>query len=470
MKKLLSHTLIYTVSPQIPLLINFILLPFLTPYLSPKDYGVYGIILAFVGATSGFKDLGFITVISRSFYKYKNRYRFVWDRIFGFLTIWTIVVSIFTAIILIICIPQSETQNTYKIILLICLPIAFTDNIVLFGGRYFQLSKKPLTVVSTSIATSIVAIAINFYCIKTLHLGYMGWFISSFSSQIFNGIVYFFLLKKYHIAFPSYNFSYKWIKSHLKISLPTLPHFYSTYLTDFSDKVTLNFYKVDIKIIGIYDLGNSFGRYFNVLNSAFGIAGGAQYLELYSKNTKDSELEARRNTYVIQFIFISIGFVMSIWIKELFQFIIRNTDLQPAYAITAVILMSFASRIFYYPVANKLVTIGATNQLWKISFIGGLIKISIDIFLIPLIGIWACALSNFISGLYTTFIGFTFNVFKENSRINYYPIYAFSCIIFISTISYFIKDASLCLKLLSTFIFVGSIMIFAVRFRKQFTL
>jgi O-antigen/teichoic acid export membrane protein len=467
LKKLLSHTLIYTVSPQIPLLINFILLPFLTPYLSPKDYGIYGIILAYVGAIAGLKDLGFITVISRSFYKYQNRYRFIWDRIFGFLTIWTIIISVFTGILLVFCIPESAIQNTFYIIPLICIPIAFTDNIVMFGGRYFQLSKKPIVVVTTSVSTSIVAIAINFYCIKILHLGYMGWFISLFSSQIFNGVIYLFLMKKYRIAYPSYNFSYRWIRTHLKISLPTLPHFYSSYLTDFSDKVTLNLYKVDIKTIGIYDLGNSFGRYFNVMNSAYGIAGGAQYLELYSKNTIESEKEARSNTYVIQLIFVSIGFILAIWIKEAFQFLIKNEDLQPAYAITAVIIMSFASRIFYYPAANKLITIGATNQLWKISFIGGIIKISFDILFIPIIGIWACVISNFIAGLYTTFLGFTLNAFKRNTHINYYPLYALSGIILISLISFLLKDADIGLKSFITLLFVFTILFFSNKLNKH---
>jgi O-antigen/teichoic acid export membrane protein len=467
LKKLLTHTLIYTVSPQIPLLINFILLPFLTPYLSPRDYGIYGIILAYIGAISGLKDLGFLTVISGSFYKYQNRYRFIWDRILGFLTIWTIIISVFTGILLFYCIPEGAIQNTFYIIPLICIPIAFTDNIVMFGGRYFQLSKKPIIVVTTSISISIVVIAINFYCIKILHLGYMAWFISLFSSQILNGIIYLFLMKKYRIAYPSYNFSFRWIRRQLKISLPTLPHFYSSYLTDFSDKVTLNFYKVDIRTIGIYDLGNTFGRYFNVMNSAYGIAGGAQYLELYSKNTIESEKEARSNTYVIQFIFVSLGFILSIWIKEVFRFLIKNEDLQSAYAITAVIIMSFATRIFYYPVANKLITIRATNQLWKISFIGGIIKIGIDIFFIPIIGIWACVVSNFIAGLYTTFFGFTLNVFKRNTQINYYPLYALLGIILISLISFLLKDIDIDLKLFLTLLFLSAILFFLIKFNKH---
>ena len=69
LKKLLSHTILYALGPQVPKLANIILLPIITSHLTPLDYGIYGTIMAYNGLLMGVKSLGFDILLVNSFYK-----------------------------------------------------------------------------------------------------------------------------------------------------------------------------------------------------------------------------------------------------------------------------------------------------------------------------------------------------------------------------------------------------------------
>ena len=67
LKKLFSHTLLYALGPQVPKLANIIVLPIITLYLTPLDYGVYGTILAYSGLLAGIKTFGFDFLLVNSY-------------------------------------------------------------------------------------------------------------------------------------------------------------------------------------------------------------------------------------------------------------------------------------------------------------------------------------------------------------------------------------------------------------------
>ena len=90
LKKVFSNALIYAIGPQIPKVATLLVLPILTKYLTSTDYGVYGVVLAYMGALSAFNDLGFVIVMANSFYKYPKRWPIVWRQMHGYLSVWAI--------------------------------------------------------------------------------------------------------------------------------------------------------------------------------------------------------------------------------------------------------------------------------------------------------------------------------------------------------------------------------------------
>ena len=59
LKKLAQHSAIYGVADVVPYLVNFLLLPVFTTYLTPADYGALSILLLFGVLTKIFFRSGF---------------------------------------------------------------------------------------------------------------------------------------------------------------------------------------------------------------------------------------------------------------------------------------------------------------------------------------------------------------------------------------------------------------------------
>mgnify|MGYP000371234867 FL=1 len=90
LKKLLFDTLVYSIAPRLPLIVSFFILPITTQYLTPLDYGVNGVIMAYFGILVGFRELGLGVILTNTFYRHNKSYQLVWRNILGFLYIWGI--------------------------------------------------------------------------------------------------------------------------------------------------------------------------------------------------------------------------------------------------------------------------------------------------------------------------------------------------------------------------------------------
>ena len=95
-KKIINHSLIYAILPKLPILLGFLMLPFLTPFLTNMDYGVFGIIMSITTGATVIKGLGLDMILMNSFiHHYKSsRYKFVWNEIQGFIFLWSIVLGL----------------------------------------------------------------------------------------------------------------------------------------------------------------------------------------------------------------------------------------------------------------------------------------------------------------------------------------------------------------------------------------
>ena len=70
----------YGVIPKISTLINVLLLPIITPYLTPYDYGIWGIISSYSGMFLAIAPLGLHMHLSNSYFEYK-KWQLVWGHI-----------------------------------------------------------------------------------------------------------------------------------------------------------------------------------------------------------------------------------------------------------------------------------------------------------------------------------------------------------------------------------------------------
>lgn len=463
LKKLLSHSFLYAVGPQVPKLANFLVLPIVTQYLTAVDYGIYGTLLAYSGLLGGIKSLGFDVLLVNSFFK-KTAWKTYWGVYLGGLLLFNCIFGLAFFLILYYIMPDEVGDNRLNVVLLIVVPSLLFDHIKKFGGRYYQLLQKPKFIAITTAISGVVVILLNLYTIAYLGLGYLGWFISSAAGSLLVFGFYSYTLFNTAKIRPLFTSSLKFWKRSLKISLPTVPHQYSSYLLNSSDRLVMDRMHVPIDEIGTYNLAYIFGGYMEMFGQAINMAVAPMITSLYSKKTKIAEKQVQQFIFFLMACFILILSTIALWTKELFQLLIRNDSLLDAYPIAIIIIMSYSYRPLKIGGMNKLFFYEHTNKLWRISFIAGMLNVVLNIIFIPLFGIYVAAITTFISMVYFAISPYYIKEYRAMENERFYAEYWMIGVILLTGLIYMLRDISITYKVGISLFFL---FIFLLYFKKS---
>lgn len=447
-KKIFSTSVIYALGPQIPKIAGLFILPIITPYLSRNDFGVWGTIIAYSSIFSIMRDLGMSVPLINSFFKNPTRWKWVWGQIYFFLIVYGVLyTAVQLGVIYFIFPKEVPLENKLIILLLLGLQSLFFDIPIMIGTRLFQILERPIPVSTIAFFSGFLAVFVQCISVIYFHSGYLSWFYATFFSTFLSAICFTVLIHKNHL-YPLPTLRMQWLKPRIKVSLPLLPHNYSAYLLNASDRVVMNFYKVSTQNIGQYNVAYMWGNYMDLVGGAVGNAVGPLYYKYFSNKGVNIKKELKHFNDFLQISFISLTFIISIWTKELFQVFIRNKELNNAYSLAVIIIMGYCYRPMYWLVVNRLQYAEKTNQLWKISFVGGILNLILNFIFIPIFGYEVAAITTFISLLYIGFSGFFLKEFKKLDQTHYYPMTWMLLIIIFTAIAFYAQNASYMLKLL----------------------
>jgi len=450
LKKLVSRAALYGLAPQIPRIAGFFALPINTKYLTPLDYGTFGTVGAYIAAFSALQYLGTNVVFSNSFVNSPNHYKILWRQMHGFLSLWAIVYALFIGCVLYLMLPDEVADNKWIIIGLCVFPMALIEPTLNLTFKYYHLTQQATTLAIRTALTGLFSVGLNIFFIAYLKLGYVGWFSSIFVSNLISFILFFYPTYIKNGLTPIFNFKIKTVKKNLKISLPAIPHYFAPFLLQSSDRIVMDVVGININRIGLYNIAYTFGGYFGSFSDAVGAASGPMYLQLYKKNTLNSQAEARKMTYIIQIGFLLLSMALCIWLKEIFVFLVKNKDLQQAYPLAIIILMSYNYRPMYLAVLNKLMYKEKTKSLWKISFVAGVLNVALNLIFLPMYGIISSAIITFISFMYIGYSGFFMKEYRQVKDLEYRPIFWLLATIGALVFSYYFVEADILSKLIFT--------------------
>jgi O-antigen/teichoic acid export membrane protein len=463
LKIFFTNTLIYGLAPQLPKIAGLFILPLITPYLTEEDFGLFGLVLAYVGALSVLQILGFHIVITNSFFKYPKKYKFIWRQIHGFLSVWSIGYTLLLGIVLYFFIPVKSVNEKLLIILFNCIPALLYNTTELFAVKFYQLRQKPIPLSIRTILVGLIAIFANWYTIAYLKMGYIGWLLSIFLSSTLSFISYIYPIYVKNHFWPIFNYKLATIKRLVKVSLPTIPHYYSSYLLNGSDRVIMNNLNIPINEIGIYNVASTFGNYFNTFSEAMNLAVGPLYPKLYKENTEESLLAARRITFFLQFITLLISFSICLLLREIYQILIKNEEIQQSYKLGIILIMAYNYRPMYNGSLQPLFFYEKTKLLWRISFIGGVISVLLNIVLLPYFGVEGANISRYIAFMYIGYAGFYMKEWKSIKSHDYYPARWLMLTTIVTAFVYAISDISLMYRLSILVILLVSVLIYIIK-------
>ncbi|GGG17940.1 lipopolysaccharide biosynthesis protein [Pontibacter amylolyticus] len=450
LRKLLSHAAIYGLSAQIPRLAGVLALPLITQHLTPVDYGVAGVVTAYYSALIMLQSLGFTVVMENSFARHPNRFQWIWRQLYGFLTSWSVLYGLASMGIIYLAIPADAHDNRSLIALLVGIPMVFFVVTDLFGGMFCLHTQRPLPIALRSFLMGGVNVILTIYFIAELQMGYMGWFYASTISTAAGFVVSFFIIARQKL-WPIFHFKWHRIRHSLKVSLPAVPHGFSFFMLDTSDRLVLDVLGTPVGRIGLYNVASNFGIYFASASFAVVQAATPLYMKLYAQTKSiEAALQARYMTYTLQLLFFIGTFIGSLWMKEIFDFLIRNEELQQAYPLAIVILMGYNFRPMYMAVINLLTFHEKTNKLWRISTVAGIGNIVLNLILVPLFGFQMAAYTTFAALMYMGYAGFFLKVYKELTLVRYHAIWWLLATIALLVLAYQLREVAVWQKALIT--------------------
>jgi O-antigen/teichoic acid export membrane protein len=173
-------------------------------------------------------------------------------------------------------------------------------------------------------------------------------------------------------------------------------------------------------------------------------------------------------THWLQSSFILICFLVALWMKELFSILVKNPELTQYYDLGIIIIMGYSYRPYYWASVNRLIYSENTSQLWKISFIAGVVNVILNLIFIPLYGIMAAAISTFISLIYVGFSGFYLKSYKENETEKYHPAWVIVIITLSTVLVFLMRYIQIHLKWILTLVLPAVYLLYWYKQRKGF--
>ena len=294
-------------------------------------------------------------------------------------------------------------------------------------------------------------------------MGFLGWLVSNLSLSFISFLYYFYVLVIKNKITPIVHLRYRHLKRHFKLGLPFVPSSYGAFLLISSDRVVMDLLNVNLKNVGFYNIAYSIGNTFQTLATGVGLAVRPLYFGLLKEDTDNSHKQVRDMTFVLQIAFILGTFLLSLWMKELFYYMVSNEELQLAYPLAIIIVMSANNSAFRFAFNNIVVFAEETNILWKVYLVAGIINVVLNVIFIPIYGISAAVVTTFIAWMYLGFAGFFYPTYKKLKAPNYHPILWLLIVVSFTGLVYYIKDISIYYKSIITLVevvFMGGILIY----------
>jgi len=462
-KKLFSNAAIYGFAAQIPKVASIIALPFVTPYLTPEDYGILGIIGSYTGAVIVLQNIGLSIILSNSFYHHRYHYKWIWKQIYGFLYLWYIPFNFILAGLLHLIIPPSAADYKIHIIVMTILPSLLFGPVVMLGTYHYQLRQVPLPIAIRSTLFSFLSVGLTIYFIMILNLGFMGWIYSGGIVGFLTALSYWYPVNITQNMKPILAIRWKYMLPRLKISLPLVPHYYSSYLLDSSDQLVMHRLGENESNIGLYNFPAKFGNYFSLIAGAFNQALSPMLMEAYKSG---EEQKAKLLVFNFQLVLFFLTFSFALWAREIFGILVNNENLEDTYLLAIPIVMGYNYRAMYVGANARLFFYEKTKVLWKVTLTAGLFNVAFNFMLIPIYGVEIAAYTTFVALMYMGYRGFYLKAYKQLTSEKYYQLRWLLLTIFLLIIALFFVEKSLLLKLsvyLIFLLFIGGSFIYFLR-------
>lgn len=377
--------------------IPFLLLPILTNFLSPSDYGIIDL----------FNNAGFILapVIGFSITKAIDRYYFEQEEIKLKLFISTTVLSHFKYGVLFIIFALIITFAFKAIFISFDLPV----NLLFYSFVYAFLSQtseiililwrvtyKTIHYGVFRVFKTFLDLGISIFLIVNLNYGWEGRILPQLLiAFIFAGVSIFYLRKEGYFVNLQTDKRYK--KIALKFSTPLIFHSMSGFLIGFSDRFFI-FFLLDLKNLGVYSVAYQIGMVLSLFQNSFNQAWTPYFYETLKKGVNKDKLKIVKITYIYYLLLIFMVLFFYFATPLIYKFVIGK-QFKSGIEVVGWVLLGYAFNGMYKMMVNYLFYLKETKRIALFTLITALTNGILNYFLIKSRGIEGAAIATTLSFL-----------------------------------------------------------------------
>lgn len=390
---MLKNISIYFFGSFISAGIPFLLLPILTRYLSPSEYGyitMFTLVLSITGVFTGVSVQG--SIAREYFNKSINFKEFVFNCII-ILFVSTFVVSlVFIFFVDYIGQLSSLPHNCIYSILI----ISFFQFIVMIILVLYQIQAKAKKYIFVQISQAIGLFSFSILFVVVFNMNWQGQVIAHIVVLSILGIISLKILFRDWIHF---SFNIEYIKIALSFGIPLIPHSLGGILIVVVDRLIINS-KLGIENVGIYTAGLQISRGIGLITSSVSRAYSPLLYEYINKNYYELNKKIIFFTYIYFISLLLLASMIGLFAPMIVDYILGDKFISSKNVIFWIALGE-AFNGMYLVVVGYIFYNRKTIILTMITFSSGIICIFITYYFVELMGIEGAAIAYSISLFYT---------------------------------------------------------------------
>lgn len=293
----LKRTLIYTVSGSLSALVAFFLLPILTRYLSPSDYGVVEMFTSLTTCLSGVVIIGGNTILAKEYFNHSNAGRA--PLIGGILALTCVSALVLLVAAAAIELPAGAIAHLFKLsdgLLYLAIVSSLANAIIALVTTLLQVEKRAGAYMGFVNSKTLLEIFVSLALIVSFGLKWSGRITGIAGSSILFAFLSLVWLWKRNVRF---TLRAGQAKVMLALGLPLVAAHVSVWIYGMVDRVMItNLF--DLASTGVYSVGFRFGTVVAMVESAFSMA----WLPYFFENVRLNN--PRTNRRIVQFTYLYI--------------------------------------------------------------------------------------------------------------------------------------------------------------------
>lgn len=396
-RKLLSNSIIYTVSGLLLKCFGFFLLPFYTAFLTTEDYGITSIANSFIMTASFIAALSLYSAILRFYIDYKNDKNKL-KRFYGTVISFTFLFSFVLLVLSYVFRDYISKKifsglNYYPTILVCFISLIFYCQ----HSIYDNILKSQQKAIKSSILAflySVTTVSITMYLVVARKLGANGVILG----MMISGAIYtaFFIIDMIVHKEIIFCIDFKILKESLKYSLPIMPHNLSTQIVDFISRSIIGI-SGSLSSLGIYSVALQFGTIADTIQLYVDQAYGPW---LYERLHEKEEGYQRTIRSLVKLLISLIGLffvVLPLFAHDYIVLFINHSYYDAWKLVPFIVIVYGIKTIYYFYVEVLFYYKEASRVLFVATLTSGIVNVALSYILIPVFGAFGAIASNGIS-------------------------------------------------------------------------